>query len=70
MVDASDVVVEVVGCGQRDAAIATEVQPRAREVNVLNVLFQVALAAAYFTTEQALAKKKLQNLTKNSFKKF
>ena len=57
MVDASDVVVEVVGCGQRDAAIATEVQPRAREVNVLNVLFQVALAAAYFTTEQALAKK-------------
>ena len=67
MVDASDVVVEVVGCGQRDAAIATEVQPRAREVNVLNVLFQVALAAAYFTTEQALAKKKIAKFKKKFF---
>ena len=67
MVDASDVVVEVVGCGQRDAAIATEVQPRAREVNVLNVLFQVALAAAYFTTEQALAKKKIAKFNKKFF---
>ena len=40
VMDPGDVVVEVVAGGQRDAAIATEVQPRAREVDVLNVLLK------------------------------
>jgi hypothetical protein len=54
MMDASYMVVQIVGRGERDAAIATEVKARAGEMNVFNVLLEVALAAAHFATQRAL----------------